>query len=63
MSNTVLYLCNRLACEYCSPLCNYTSNALYAKNFKFAKDGKTIIEKSYDGEETQWEECLRTNIT
>lgn len=42
----VLYLCDRRACEKCSPECHYTSDISHAKNFELGLDGLTMVEKA-----------------
>ena len=45
MNEPVLYLCDRRACERCSPECHLTLDIKHAKNFELGEDGITYVEK------------------
>lgn len=51
MSATVLYLCDRRACEHCSPECQHTTDISHAKNFEIGIDRVTMVEQLNDKEE------------
>lgn len=43
---SILYLCDRKACEHCSPECKYTADISHAKNFERGQiDNETYIEQ------------------
>lgn len=39
---TILYVCDRRACQCCNPACNYTADIRHAKNFKL--EGKVFTD-------------------
>ncbi len=44
MSEPMLYLCDRRACEKCSPECHHTLDIKHARNFQIGMDGKSYVE-------------------
>ena len=46
-----LYLCDRRACNHCSPECRHTTDITHAKNFELGIDGVTMVEKVYKMED------------